>query len=348
MKQILRSSSVSYSLMEHLGEGLNSTVYKAVRFDPFHHLKQTVALKVLKSKNLVDIWKNEFASLEKVACKNCVRVFGFEWVSGRPALILEYVNGVSLRQLCLAAPISSPLAREILAQIQTGLISLRDQGLCHGDLSPNNVMIDENGVIKLLDFGWANTRTDHVQATQAFAAPEILAGARPDFISDLYSLGVLEEMLLQKKSKRLSEIREERAPFEFTSHEMQRKKLGRLVRRAHDQNSKWKKMATRSLALSRAPKWPVIPVVVMLTIFFLAPSSQSPIEAIHLGLLKIRTQAWTEILLDGQKIGFAPQDLLVSADQKHELSWVTAHNRGQRAIRMQPKQIQLIEDQDLK
>src|SRR4051812_3207675 len=81
MKQTLRSSAVSYSLMEHLGEGLNSTVYKAVRFDPFHHLKQTVALKVLKSKNLVDIWKSEFASLEKVACKHCVRVFGFEWVS---------------------------------------------------------------------------------------------------------------------------------------------------------------------------------------------------------------------------------------------------------------------------
>jgi serine/threonine protein kinase len=316
-----------------------------VRFDTFLHLKQTVALKILKSKKLVDVWKNEFASLEKVVCKHCVRVYGFEWVADRPALILEYVNGISLRQLCLAGPLTRSLAQEILVQIQTGLLSLRDRGLCHGDLSPNNVMIDEEGTIKLLDFGWANSRPGQVQATQAFAAPEILAGALPDFHSDLYSLGVLEEMLLKRKSNRASTQREERRIIENASHETARRELGRRVRCLRDQNSKWKKMATRSIALSQVQRWPIIQGLFLLLIFLLAPASQSQWNGVAQAIIKIRTQTWTELFLDGQKIGFAPQDLIVTAGQKYRLRWVAEQQSGEKTIRLAPDQMQLIDDQ---
>ena len=79
----------------------------------------------------------------------------------------------------------------ILGSIYEGLRDLNKQGLCHGDLSLDNVLIDEKGHIKLIDFGRANYEQE-VRGTPPFIAPEILQGVRSNFLSDLYALGVIE------------------------------------------------------------------------------------------------------------------------------------------------------------
>jgi len=349
MKQTLKSRAISYDLMEHLGEGLNSVVYKAVRSDSFQHVNQTVALKILKSKNLVEIWKNEFASLQQIVCRHCVRVYGFEWIDDRPALVLEFVNGISLRQLCLAGPVPNRIAREILAQIQTGLLSLRAQGLCHGDLSPNNVMIDETGLVRLLDFGWANSIAGRVQTTQAFAAPEILSGGHPTFESDLYSLGELEKMLLQKQTCRLSSDPLLRRPLEPLSHPLLRKKLAGHVRHVRDYQNRFLQIMTKSLTVSKKIRLPLFHAFTILFIILVSPKSQSWIQpSSDFGTLKIRTNQWTKIKLDGQEMGFAPQDLLLKSNRSHVLKWQSESAHGKMDILLSGQQVQVLNEETLK
>lgn len=348
MKQTLKSAAVSYSLMEQLGEGLNSVVYKAVRSDPFDQLNQTVALKILKSKNLVESWKSEFASLVEVVCKHCVRVYGFDWVDGKPALVLEYVNGISLRQLCLAGPVPTAVANEILAQIQVGLLSLKEKGLCHGDLSPNNIMIDEAGLVRLLDFGWANHLHGRVQTTFAFAAPELLDGGTPNFQADLYSLGQIERMLTKRTSNRMSVDPNDRTIFEQPSLEAIRAKLAKRVRHVREHQNRFRQMATRSIVFTKKVPIPILRIVAVLLILLALPHSTSFAEKNdHWGAVKIRTTGWTKLKIDGRDIGFAPKDLLLSSQQKHTLSWETRAHKGQLQIEISPGQEKRVHDKDL-
>lgn len=347
MKQTLKSAAVSYTLREQLGEGLNSVVYKAVRSDPFDHLNQTVALKILKSENLVDIWKSEFASLTEVVCKHCVRVYGFDWVDGKPALVLEYVNGISLRQLCLAGPISPALAAEILAQIQIGLLSLKEKGLCHGDLSPNNIMIDESGLVRLLDFGWANSLHGRVQTTFSFAAPELLAGGSPNFQTDLYSLGAIEKLLTEKTSSRVAQDPNARNVFETQSLEAARADLALRVRHVRDHQTRFRQMATRSIVFSKKVRLPFLRIAVTLMILFTLPQSATFAEKFRpLASLKIRTTQWTKLLLDGHELGFAPKDLLLTP-QKHVLTWQRKNGQGQLEIQIPAGHERRLYDKDL-
>jgi serine/threonine protein kinase len=345
MTQKFRSTAVSYTVIDQLGEGLNSVVYKAIRSDPFRHLQQTVALKVLKSKNSVDIWKKEFASLINVHSPHCVRVFGFEWVNSRPALVLEYVHGVSLRHLCEAGPVDQKLASEILRQIQIGLDGLHERGLCHGDLSPNNVMIDRSGCVKLLDFGWANHSHSSIRTTPQFAAPELLNGTPPSRESDLYSLGVLEKILLHRESSRLHRNRSCRERYNEPSNSQGL--LAERVQQLMDHQHRFRNLKTKPI-ISVKPKNRWQPTLFMLTagLMLLAPKSQNSATPEHQSKLSIRSLRWLHLNLDGTDVGFAPQDILIKPCF-HILSWQTEEQSGQTNIPLEANKAKIITDTDL-
>lgn len=345
MKRVLKSVAVSYDLQENLGEGLNSVVYKARRSDPYRRLHQTVALKILKSRNMVDVWKNEFASLERIQHRNCVRVFGFDWIEGRPALILEYVQGVSLRQLCLHGPLPRPWAFEILAQVQAGLNSMKEHGVCHGDLSPNNVMIDFSGCVKILDFGWCSGRGS-VRATPDFAAPELLTGSAPGFASDLYSIGALEKLLLQTESPRLNLNPQLRPPITAPPNPRRQLSLGRHVKGLVEHRARLKNLATQSLHRPRSAR-PFLTMALTFSLLLAAPPSQSsgtpPIESV----LRIRTWRWAQIQVDGKDIGFAPRDLVLGSQRVHQIEWRTPEGHGAVRVRLKPGETRFLRDADL-
>ncbi len=177
-----------------------------MREDKSSGVKQEVLLKIFLDKR--PIYKEEFESLSQTFSPYCVRLFGFESFGDKKALVLEYIKGASLLRVMSHFFLKPEEIQYILFSIYKGLEDLSRQGLCHGDLSLDNVLIDEKAHIKLIDFGKANYERD-VQGTPPFTAPETLKGARSNFLSDLYSLGVIEALL--KTSGPLSSLKDMRA-----------------------------------------------------------------------------------------------------------------------------------------
>ncbi len=200
MDDFLRGRPLTYQLVKTIGQGSSARVYEAYRQDAMSGFRQRVALKFLHSKNEVEKLRQEFSSLCRVQSPHCVRLLSFEQLEGRPVLVLEFVDGVTLSQLIQHCHLSRALAAEIVAQIQRGLRDLQKVSLCHGDLSVDNVLVDIQGQVRLIDFGLANFSDRCNQMTPMFAAPEVLKGKTMSLAADLFALGILEGLMLRKWS----------------------------------------------------------------------------------------------------------------------------------------------------
>ena len=195
--QELRADGVTYKIENLLGHGLSSTVYRAVRIDSRGHSQQKVAIKILSSNTAVPWLRREFDALTKIDSPNCVKVFAWENLNGRSALVLELIDGPSLEELAREQAFDAAMINETIKGIQEGLRALQESGLFHGDLSPGNILIDCTGRVKLIDFGSPAHKRDVIHGTVGFLAPEIWCGGAPTIQSDLFALGLIEQDLKQ-------------------------------------------------------------------------------------------------------------------------------------------------------
>lgn len=365
--------AVHWKMKELLGEGSQGCVFKALRVDRETQLTQTVALKILHSKTAVELWRKEFESLHRVRSPYCVSVLAFERMRGRPTLVLEFIDGVSLHELTCTGLASEDEIVEILAQIQTGLVDLESQSTSHGDLSPHNVMVDREGRIRLLDFGLANGSEGQTRMTIEFAAPERLQGSSADFHSDLFSLGRVEQFLrgtcltsltsgceylqLKPLDRRLRDIspdcQRQRKLAQTVGQILERKRRSQRFRTCAQTplravthlktylNSKITYLLSASvillgLATSRASQ-------------VHQTSHQTANQTANLtamGSLAIRTHAWHRVLIDGKPMGYAPLTLFLESDRPHRLQWISARHSGQKELRLRPNQQLVLTDRD--
>ena len=189
----LSAKGITYQILFSFKQDSSKQVFKAVRKDLPTGVQQEVLLRIFLREEK-EFYREEFESLAQVFSPYCVRLFGFESFGDKKALVLEYINGVSLSQLTENFSLNSKEIQYLLSSIYKGLKDLNQEGLCHGDLSLDNVLIDEKAHIKLIDFRKANYEKG-IQGTPPFMAPEILQGTKPNFLSDLYSLGIIETLL---------------------------------------------------------------------------------------------------------------------------------------------------------
>ena len=329
-----------------IGEGEQGRVYEAVRLDPSTNLRQTVAVKILRSKNAVDLWRKEFSSLAEVRSPYCVRVLSFERVRGRPALILEHVRGLSLTEWHRAQLGGEAARTEILAQIHGGLRDLRLQSLYHGDLSPNNVMVDDRGGIRLLDFGLANGHGAELRCTPEFAAPERLRGAPPDYAADLFSLGQLQIFLGGPRSDQLlaqdpaARTAPPLIPDADRAAELSRLVNGYLV--GQGRGPKWVTQTLQRNSDSIVMRTTAaLSALVMLSL----PASPS-VGRPGFGALSISTSAWHQFKLDGQPLGYAPLVVPVTSDRAHRLEWTNVNGTGARAVDVRAGERRRLTDRD--
>jgi len=192
-----------YRILGTLGRGGFAVVYRA--FDTV--LQRTVAIKVLRSDRLQDPalrqrLEAEARLLANLSHPNLVTVYDFGWENGQPYFVMEYVEGWDLKALIRhGAPLAVDRALELFLPICAGVGYAHRNGIVHGDLKPQNILVSRSGEVKVVDFGiaatlWSRDPDRTTWATPQYLSPEQAAGQPPTPASDVYSLGlILYEML---------------------------------------------------------------------------------------------------------------------------------------------------------
>lgn len=365
-------------ILEILGEGLTSRVYKAIRKHSVLNVQQVVALKVLNSQDSIQSLKNEIELLLTVDSPYCVKLLGWEETTKGLALVLEYLDGVTLEELCRYRSLNIKESDEIIFQIQEGLKELHKKGITHGDLGPKNIFITNSGQVKIIDFGFSSREQKHCEyGTPNCVALEVWRGELLTPKSDLFSLGLLRETLLNGtqgnddlKGWRLraeallntnSLLVENPYCREFLDLKSSDDQIGRLARYVQDmqswrnQNQPTMKLQSESHSLQiRTNRW----VAVLIAIF--ASVSVSAVEPVTRGALAVkhynvdvRSHEWVSTQLfkktNGKEMlyqqGYAPVQFHYLPEGEYVLRWTSQLKSGMMKIHLVNHQKILIEVQ---
>lgn len=188
-----------YKILSVLGFGGMGVVYRALDLK----LDLEIALKSLRpdraSTEKREILRREIILSRKVTHENVCRIFDLVEIDGVEYVSMEYIRGTSLKEIEEKEGVL-PLGRglSIAKGLCRGLAAAHRIGVLHRDMKPENVIVDEEGRPRLMDFGIAidksqvlREKSGTVPGTPQFLAPELLRGAAPDVRSDVYALGVL-------------------------------------------------------------------------------------------------------------------------------------------------------------
>ena len=189
-----------YQVIDELGVGGMGRIYRVLD----KKLGEELALKLIRpeiasDRATIDRFAAELKLARQIVHKNVARMFDLNEETGVPYITMEYVQGENLKRLLRkVGRLFAGQAIPIACQISEGLAEAHRRGIVHRDLKPQNIMIDEDGQAKILDFGLARLlKTDEemkkheLSGTPAYMSPEQVRGEPVDGRSDLYSLGVL-------------------------------------------------------------------------------------------------------------------------------------------------------------
>ncbi len=193
-----------YDIKEVLGVGGMGMVYKAND----RELGEVLALKTLKpdlmsqDPSALERFKNEIRLARKIAHRNVVRTYDLGENSGIYFITMEYVEGRSLKDLIRSrGKLPVPAVLTIAKQLCRALESAHEQGVIHRDIKPQNMVVEPDGVLKVMDFGIARlavrspgagmTQAGMVVGTPEYMAPEQLLGDDVDPRVDIWATGVV-------------------------------------------------------------------------------------------------------------------------------------------------------------
>ena len=200
-----------YRVVRRIADGGMATVYLAVD----ERLDRDIALKVMRQhlvhdESFVTRFRREARSAASLSHPNVVAVFDQGEDDGNIFLAMEYVPGQTLREVMQAeGPLSPRAALDILEPVLLALAEAHHNGLIHRDVKPENVIINDNGTVKVADFGLARAVSSQtVTSTQgvllgtvAYLSPEQVERGIADARSDVYAAGLmLFEMLTGTKA----------------------------------------------------------------------------------------------------------------------------------------------------
>jgi tRNA A-37 threonylcarbamoyl transferase component Bud32 len=190
-----------YTVVRALGEGGQASATLA--FDP--DLQRHVVLKMYREARTPKQQESvlrEGQALARVRSRYVAQCYGVERHEGVPYLVVEYIPGKNLAELQKAKPQTIDGALELTAQLAEGLAAIHACGLLHRDIKPANIIMGDDGVPRLVDFGMAvplaSANLRQIAGTLSYMAPEQARGEieRIDARSDLFGLGaVLYELL---------------------------------------------------------------------------------------------------------------------------------------------------------
>ena len=189
-----------YEIIKLIGEGGMANVYLA--YDTI--LERNVAVKVLRGdladdEKFVRRFQREALSASSLSHPNIVEMYDVGEDNGNFYIVMEYIDGQTLKQLIKKrGHLTVPEAIDIMLQLTDGLAHAHDSYIIHRDIKPQNIMILEDGMVKITDFGIAMainasdlTQTNSVMGSVHYLPPEQAAGKGSTIKSDIYSLGIL-------------------------------------------------------------------------------------------------------------------------------------------------------------
>ncbi|HZU38732.1 MAG TPA: serine/threonine-protein kinase [Gemmataceae bacterium] len=191
-------------ILSLIGQGGMGAVYQARQLK----LDRLVALKILPAEwgrdpAFAERFAREARALARLTHPNVVAVHDFGEAAGHFYLVMEFVDGLNLRQQLQDGPLAPAQALQVVSQICDALQYAHEEGIVHRDIKPENILLDRRGRVRIADFGLAKlvgpsrasftlTGTHQVMGTLDYMAPE--QRNRPqevDHRADIYSLGVL-------------------------------------------------------------------------------------------------------------------------------------------------------------
>ena len=189
-----------YEVRKLIGEGGMANVY--LGFDTI--LERDVAIKVLRGdladdEKFVRRFRREAQSASLLNHPNIVQIYDVGEDDGNFYIVMEYINGQTLKQLIKKrGKLSVPEVIDIMSQLTDGLAHAHDSYIIHRDIKPQNIMILDDGMIKITDFGIAMainasdlTQTNSVMGSVHYLPPEQASGKGSTIKSDIYSLGIM-------------------------------------------------------------------------------------------------------------------------------------------------------------
>ncbi|MDS0524938.1 Stk1 family PASTA domain-containing Ser/Thr kinase [Clostridium sp. SHJSY1] len=197
-----------YEILEQIGEGGMSIVYKALD----SKLNRNVAVKVLKkelsdNEDIVDKFKREATAIATLSHSNIVNVLDVGTQDEINYIVMEYVKGKTLKEVIVEfGKLNYETTIRIGTKIAKALECAHKNNIIHRDVKPQNVLVTEEGFIKVTDFGIAKsvssatlTNTTTIMGSAQYLSPEQARGSIVDVRTDIYSLGiVLYEMVTGK------------------------------------------------------------------------------------------------------------------------------------------------------
>ena len=240
----------AYRIVGTLGSGGMSDVFRAVRADDEYH--KEVAVKILRAgyetQFLIERFKSEKRMLATLDHPNIARILdGGSTGDGLPYLVMDCIEGRPIDQYCCERHLADLERLELFQQLCSAVRYVHQHLMVHADLKCNNILVTDDGSVRLLDFGVSelvnsgSARNPHglLAFTPEYASPEQLRGDVVSTASDVYSLGVVLHQLLT------NELPPGRAPIAGD--------LGAIVRTAlqHDPSARYPSVEQFKLDIDR-------------------------------------------------------------------------------------------------
>ncbi len=198
-----------YQIEKLVGEGGMADVYLATDLSQ----DRKVAVKILKeefrhNEELVRRFKNESRAISVLNQDNIVKVYDVNVTEKMQYIVMEYIEGITLKEYIeqRGEPLTYKESIHFMLQILQALQHAHDKGVVHRDIKPQNIMLVEDGTLKVMDFGIArlarsesHTETDQAIGSVHYISPEQAKGDTTDPRSDIYSAGIMMYEMLSGK-----------------------------------------------------------------------------------------------------------------------------------------------------